>query len=193
MLTVITGTMGSGKSEKLITSIRWVRYFNEYDNNGYVSKTLLCTHNKVTGAMSKENIRSHYGENYLKIESRNGEFEWVDLVNPLGDELTADYDYYYFDECQFMNASTIKAIVHLSQIGKQVYCAGLTTSFSGTVFAPMSQLLAYAHKVARLKSTCVVTGKPAFWNELIGEDGTLKESYRAVCWDVFKNSKHCKI
>lgn len=141
---VICGSMFSGKTEELIRRLRRaqiarqnIQVFKPMIDNRYVAQA----------------IASHNGLQERAIPVNNSA-ELLQRVDPQADVIA-------IDEVQFFDADIVAACSTLASRGKRVICAGLDMDFRGVPFGPISQLLAVAEQVNKLRAICVVCGAPA--------------------------------
>jgi len=142
-LEVICGPMFSGKSEELIRRLKRVQISgksfllfkpaidNRYDINHVVSHDQRKLEAVITG-IDKSSIEG--------IERTIGE------KNP---EVVA------FDEIWMYDDKIVGFVMDCVRRGRRVIAAGLDTNFRGEPFGNMSQLLAHADFVDKLKAICI--------------------------------------
>lgn len=155
-LTVICGSMCSGKSEEIIRQ---------------VGRFVLAGFKVVTfkPAIDNRKILNLEQDPLSYIPSRNG--SWVNCVpvtsiaeiktvlQQVSAEIVAIDEVHFFTPEQ---DELIKVIRELVERGKKVILAGLELDFRGEPFGPMPQLLAYADKVLKLPAICNVCGNDTF-------------------------------
>src|ERR671914_757714 len=130
-LTVITGSMFSGKTEELIRRLRHA----------------LDTRSDLT------EIRSHNGVPHEAIAvSTSGEL--LEGVEPETDVVAVE-------EAQFFDEGIVGACRRLADSGYGVIVAGLDMDFRGEPFGPMPMLLAEADEVVKLRAICARCGRDA--------------------------------
>jgi thymidine kinase len=173
---IITGPMGSGKTEELLRRIR---------------RSVIAKKNiKVFSPEIDTREDGHY------IKSRNGlSFDAIKIKNSIqilnntkpSDEVVA------IDELQFFDKNIVKVISTLMSEGKRVIATGLELDFKAEPFGSMAELMCIATKVDKLHAVCMkcgcdhatrtqrlINGKPADKNSqliMIGGD----ETYEARC------------
>jgi thymidine kinase len=177
-LTVITGSMFSGKTEELIRRLRRAIYARR---SVQVFKHALETRSDLT------EIRSHNGIPYEAVAISTSE-ELLEKVQPATDVVAVE-------EAQFFDEGIVDACRRLADSGYGVIVAGLDMDFRGEPFGPMPLLLAEADEVVKLRAICarcgrdasrsqrLIDGKPAPTSAptiLVGA----QESYEARC-------RHC--
>ena len=143
-LTVITGSMFSGKTEELIRRLRRALYAR---CSVLVFKHALDTRSDLT------EIRSHNGVPHEAIAiSTSGEL--LEGVEPETDVVAVE-------EAQFFDEGIVDACRRLADSGYGVIVAGLDMDFRGEPFGPMPMLLAEADEVVKLRAICARCGRDA--------------------------------
>ena len=143
-LTVITGSMFSGKTEELIRRLRRALYARR---RAPVFKHALDTRSELT------EIRTHNGVLHQAIAaSTSGEL--LEGVEPSTDVVA-------IEEAQFFDAGIVAACRRLADSGREVIVAGLDMDFRGLPFGPMPILLAEADEVVKLRAICARCGRDA--------------------------------
>lgn len=100
----------------------------------------------------------------------------------------------FMDEGQWWNRFYVNDVKLLSQKGIKFYISLLDRTYTGEYFYEFLQWAEVADEIEHLHGICAVTGSYASYSELLTDhESTRKEDYRAVCEEVFKKSKHCKI
>src|SRR5215204_6568334 len=177
-LTVITGSMFSGKSEELIRRIRRTLYAHR---SVQVFKHALETRSDLT------EIRTHNGVLHEAVAVFTSE----DLLERT-EETT---DVVAVEEAQFFDEGIVDACRRLADEGHDVIVAGLDMDFRGQPFGPMPALLAGADEVVKLRAICARCGRDASRSQRLidGEPAPAsaptilvgaQESYEARC-------RHC--
>lgn len=174
-LTVICGSMFSGKTEELI---RLVRRAMHAKKRVQVFKSSLETRCETTM------ISTHDGTTFTAHSTGNSA-ELERLLEP-------DVQVVGIEEVQFFDEGVVPLVLRLADQGVHVIVAGLDQDFRGQPFSFMPQLMALADDVMKLHAICkvcgaeasrtqrLVDGRPASWDEpiiLIGAE----ESYEARC------------
>jgi thymidine kinase len=143
-LTVITGSMFSGKTEELIRRLRRALYARR---SVQVFKHALETRSDLT------EIRSHNG-----IPHEAGA---VSTSEELLESIKPETDVVAVEEAQFFDEGIVDACRSLADSGYQVIVAGLDMDFRGRPFGPMPSLLAEADEVVKLRAICARCGRDA--------------------------------
>jgi thymidine kinase len=143
-LTVITGSMFSGKTEELIRRVRRALYARR---SVQVFKHALDTRSEVT------EIRSHNG---VLHEARA-----VATSDELLEKVEETTDVVAVEEAQFFDEGIVKACHRLADSGYDVMCTGLDMDFRGEPFGPMPDLMAEADEVVKLRAICARCGRDA--------------------------------
>src|SRR5918997_1035078 len=177
-LTVITGSMFSGKTEELIRRARRALYARR---RVQVFKHALDTRSEVT------EIRSHNGVPHEAIAVSTSE-ELLERVEESTDVVAVE-------EAQFFDGGIVDACRRLADSGYDVISTGLDMDFRGEPFGPMPALMAEADEVVKLRAICarcgrdasrsqrLIDGRPAIASAPIILVGA-EESYEARC-------RHC--
>jgi thymidine kinase len=143
-LTVITGSMFSGKTEELIRRLRRALYARR---SVQVFKHALETRSDLT------EIRSHNGVPH--------EAGAVSTSEELLERIEPETDVVAVEEAQFFDEGIVDACRSLADSGYQVIVAGLDMDFRGRPFGPMPSLLAEADEVVKLRAICARCGRDA--------------------------------
>ena len=143
-LTVITGSMFSGKTEELIRRVRRALYARR---SVQVFKPAVDTRSEETI------IRSHNGIRHLAVAASSS----ASLMS----QVDLNTDIIAIEEVQFFDAGIVEVCQQLSDQGQQVIVAGLDMDFRGCPFGPMPVLLAVADEVVKLRAICAKCGLDA--------------------------------
>ena len=143
-LTVITGSMFSGKTEELIRRLRRALYARR---SIQAFKHALDTRSELT------EIRTHNGVLHEALAVSTSE----ELLEKL-DETT---DVVAIEEAQFFDEGIVDVCRRLADAGYEVIAAGLDMDFRGRPFGPMPILLAEADEVVKLRAICARCGRDA--------------------------------
>jgi len=177
-VTIICGSMFSGKTEELIRLVRRAMHARK---KVQVFKSSLDTRCETTV------IRTHDGICFNAIA--------VPDSRALSERLEPDVEVVGIEEIQFFDEAIVALCQQLAGRGIQVIAAGLDQDFRGLPFGFMPGLLALADNVLKLHAICkvcgaeasrtqrLVNGRPAAWDQptiLIGAE----ETYEARC-------RHC--
>lgn len=143
-LTVIAGSMFSGKTEEMIRRVRRAVYARKHVQ---IFKHALDTRSEP------EEIHSHGGASITAVPVSSGEdlLEWIEA----GTDLVA------VEEAQFFDGSVVDALQGLANRGVEVIASGLDLDFRGRPFGPMPALLAVADEVVKLRAICTICGRDA--------------------------------
>lgn len=177
-ITIICGSMFSGKTEELIRLVRRAMHARK---RVQVFKSALDTRTDTTL------IRTHDGTSFTATA--------VTDSCQIEANLLADTQIVGIEEIQFLDEGVVSLCQRLADRDVQVIAAGLDQDFRGQPFGFMPTLIALADNVLKLHAICkvcgeeasrtqrLVDGRPAGWDEptvLIGAD----ETYEARC-------RHC--
>ena len=143
-LTVISGSMFSGKTEELIRRSRRAIYARR---RVQVFKHALETRSE------HDEIRSHNGVPHEAIPV-DSSAELLARVDPTTDVVAVE-------EVQFFDGGIVEACRQLADAGYDVIAAGLDMDFRGEPFGPMPDLLAEADEVVKLRAICARCGRDA--------------------------------
>ncbi len=143
-LTVITGSMFSGKTEELIRRLRRALYARR---RVQVFKHALDTRSELT------EISTHNGALHEAVAaSTSGEL--LEMVEQTTDVVA-------IEEAQFFDKGIVAACGHPADSGREVIVAGLDLDFRGRPFGSMPLLLAEADEVVKLRAICARCGRDA--------------------------------
>lgn len=177
-ITLICGSMFSGKTEELIRLVRRAMHARK---KVQVFKSALDTRCETAV------IRTHDGVSFNAVA--------VPDTRTLESLIEPDTQVLGIEEVQFLDEAVVALCQRLADNGMQVIAAGLDQDFRGLPFGFMPALMALADNVLKLHAICKVCGKeasrtqrlvdgrPAAWDEptiLIGA----ADSYEARC-------RHC--
>ncbi len=144
-LTVVTGSMFSGKTEELIRRVRRALYARR--------RVQVFKHALETRPDDLEEIRSHDGNPYEAVPvSSSGEL--LERVRP-------DTDLVAIEEAQFFDDGILEACESLADAGYEVIATGLDMDFRGEPFGRMPALLSVADEIVKLRAICAVCGREA--------------------------------
>ena len=142
-ITVVTGSMFAGKTERLIAFLR------EAEKAGRRVRAF------------KHCIDNRYDATHL-VTHRNESFPAVPVSDAAALMAQAeDADCIAIDEGQFFGLSLVDAVARLRAAGKSIIIAGIANDAWGRPFEPMPQLSAVADAVEVKQSPCSVCKKPA--------------------------------
>lgn len=101
----------------------------------------------------------------------------------------------FIDEGQWCGKQVIDNAKKLSDARDiQIYVSLLNRDYTGRKYNSFVAWESVADEVMYMHSICAVTGGYANYSELLTDtESTNKDDYRAVCEDIFRKSKHCRI
>ena len=143
-LTVIVGSMFSGKTEEMIRRVRRATYARK---RVQIFKHALDTRSEP------EEIRSHAGVRITAAPVASSE----DLL----ERIEAGTDLVAVEETQFFDGGVVDALQGLADRGVEVIASGLDLDFRGRPFGPMPALLSVADEVVKLRAICTICGRDA--------------------------------
>ncbi len=143
-LTVITGSMFSGKTEELIRRLRRALYARQ---SVQVFKHALDVRSEHT------EIRTHSGTLHDAVA--------VSTSGELLERVEETTDVVAVEEAQFFDDGIVAACRRLADSGYEVIVAGLDMDFRGRPFGPVPALLAEADEVVKLRAICARCGRDA--------------------------------
>ena len=143
-LTVISGSMFSGKTEELIRLSRRALY---------ARRSVQVFKHAIETRSEHDEIRSHNGIPHEAIPVTSSE-DLLEKVDPATDVVA-------IEEAQFFDVGIIEACRHLADGGYDVLVAGLDMDFRGEPFGPMPGLLAGADEIVKLRAICARCGRDA--------------------------------
>ena len=154
-LTVICGSMCSGKSEELI---RQIGRFIIAGFNVIAFKPSIDTR-KILNELDPLNyIQSRTGSciNCTSVTSVSHMKQIIEEINPT--VIAIDEVNFFINE----QDQLIKLIEELVGNGKKIIISGLDLNFRAEPFSPMPELLAFADQVIKLTAICSVCGTDTF-------------------------------
>lgn len=169
--------MGSGKTAHLISLAEQVPAENR----------LVLANKKHNGYF----VPTRYIEsrNNKRIQCTNALFSERMLI-----EISDSVTHIFIDEGQWVNKDRPSYAKLLSDKGIVIHVSLLDRDYTGREFDMYKKWAEVADKIEHLHAICAVTRGYATYSELLTDnESTRKEDYRAVCWDVFKKSKHSRI
>ena len=143
-LTVITGSMFSGKTEELIRRLRRALYARQ---SIQAFKHALDNRSELT------EIRTHNGVLHEAVA--------VSTSGELLERVEETTDVVAIEEAQFFDEEIVDVCRRLADSGYEVIAAGLDMDFRGSPFGPMPILLAEADEVVKLRAICARCGRDA--------------------------------
>lgn len=143
-LTVVTGSMFSGKTEDLIRRVRRALY---------ARKRIQVFKHALETRPGPEQVRSHAGPSTSAVAVSSGA-ELLSSVETATNLVAVE-------ETQFFDAGIVEALQGLADAGYEVVAAGLDQDFRGEPFGPMADLLAVADEVVKLRAICARCGRDA--------------------------------
>ena len=169
---VICGSMFSGKTEELIRRLK------------------RCLIAKKRIAVFKPEIDARYEEK--KIVSHNKISIDAYVVKNTKDILlnSKDFDVVAIDEAQFFDDELLETVNLLANKGKRIIIAGLDMDYMGRPFGIMSNILAVANDVTKLRAICNNCGCLASYSFRKNNTESLihvgeKNDYMALCRKCF--------
>lgn len=174
-LTIITGSMFSGKTEELIRLVRRAMH---------ARKTVQVFKSSIDVRCDTTVVRTHDGLQFNALA--------VSDAAQLESLLQPGVDVVGIEEVQFLDEAVVALCQRLADQGISVIAAGLDQDFRGLPFSFMPKLLSLADNVMKLHAICkkcggeasrtqrLIDGKPAGWDDptiLVGA----AESYEARC------------
>ena len=179
------GTVSSGKSVRLLVDVY------QYEQ----------THNDNSAIVIKPAIDTRHGQDM--IWSRVGLERKADYcignsdAIPVQDIISRNPSCVFVDEVQFLSMINIDELALLS-LTIPVVCYGLRVSWKGSLFPPISVLMAKEDKIEEIKTICVYCEAKATQNKKIVnnsvEDNEIElgdeSTYLPVCRKCFTQSKH---
>lgn len=189
-LQIITGPMGSGKTEELVEIARKIEKYSKYDCQAF-----------------KPLIDERYSNS--KIVSRNNDTFPATMVNhenpnEIISNLNSKIDIILIEEANFFDKSLTDVVKILLENDKKILVSGLDLDFRGNPFGPMGHLLSLANQVIKKQAFCeysngigekcgeiatrtqrILNGGPAPYSDplIIVGDGNEKDNrlYQARC------------
>jgi len=187
-LEVICGSMFSGKTEELMRRLKRAEY---------AKQNVLTIKHHIDDRRGTTSITTHNGKTRLAFNINNTK-KSIEKILELANK---NIQVVGIDEINFFPAEIIDVILKLINNGKRVIVSGLELNFRGEPFnKAITELLAYADEVTKLKAICVVCGKDAHYTQRIINGKPAKyndpvilvgaeECYEARCRDCFEIEK----
>lgn len=195
-LTVITGCMGTGKTELLI---------EKFITNAENEYSCICYKPNLdnrSGAFIKSRNKYVPQLPSILINSYNP-IEIIMEINHLLSENISYKSYFhsvFISEVQFFSKEIIDVIQKLLELNKNVYVEGLTTDYTGVKFGYTKDLIKIADKHIHLSIKCKICQKYSTEYNYRYSDNKEKnqnqiliggsELYKAICKRCFKNPLH---
>lgn len=161
LLEVICGCMFSGKTDELIR--RAERYL-------IAEKPFLIVKPKIDVRYEQSSVVAHHGRSLEAVPLKPKQ-ETMENLTKVTEKRVKQAELVAFDEGNFFSPKLVPLSLDLVDRGKKVIVAGLDLSFKGEPFTPMTELLAYADEVTKLKAVCVECGKDATKTQRLTKDG----------------------
>jgi thymidine kinase len=183
--------MGSGKTARLIELAEQVP----------VEKRIVVCQTKGE-LMSQPFIQSRNGKR-IECDSLTREGYRLAFLSPRS--VKEKVTHVFIDEIQFPGYGLGNLLRFSDVAGLNVVFAGVDKDYHGIEYDRIERIMnkreSYSYSVKRkaaeieyLHAICAVTGSCANYSELLTDhESTRKEDYRAVCGEVFRKSKHCRI
>lgn len=179
-ITVIWGSMYSGKTEELIRRIKRSVFANQ--------KYQLFKPTK-DDRYSKNEVKTHYGQGLQATVVKNS-FELLDNVD-LKTKIVGIDEGQFFDDDLIYVCQKLKQEYHID-----VVVSGLDMNCFGKPYKLMSELAAISNECIKLKAVCVDCGKDAYVSHILIEDTSGEvvggsDTYIALCEKdhIIRNSK----
>lgn len=157
-LTIVTGPMYSGKTEKILQLINKAEYRG---------KTVLAVKYKLDNRYSDTKIVSHFGRD-LKAEPAST----IEEINKLVQEQTPKV--IAIDEAQFIKGIK-QAVRHWVSSGLDVFLSTLDLDCWEEPWQEINDLLCYADKIYKLTAVCPTCKKNATRTQLLVDPSVFKD------------------
>ena len=181
-LTVILGSMFSGKSETLLSLVRRA-------DLGRRRFALLKP--SLDDRYSTSDVVSHDGRRYACVA--------VSSSSEIDRALPADLERLFIDEAQFFDEGLVQVVDKLVGHGVQVVVAGLDLDFQGRPFPTMIPLVFSAEHLIKLTAICDVCGEDASRSQRVVDGAAVTsgdvvqvggiETYEPRCRDCFASDE----
>lgn len=148
-LEVIAGCMFSGKTDELLRRVERLVFAN---------KPFIVVKPAFDTRYSKDEVVAHRGQRVEALLLTRGQETWQEL-NRVSEGKLEKAQVVAFDEGNFFSSKLVELCLGLIEQGKRVIVAGLDLNFRAEPFGPMSDILAYADEVTKLKAVCVKCGR----------------------------------
>jgi thymidine kinase len=169
-ITVIWGSMYSGKTEELIRRLKRAIFANQQYQ---LFKPLK------DDRYSKDEVKTHYGQGLHATVVKNS-FELLNSIDPKAKIIGID-EGQFFDEDLIFVCKKLKTEQHMD-----IIISGLDMNCFGTPYKIMSELAAISNNCVKLNAVCVDCGKDAYISHILVDDtsGELvggSDTYVALC------------
>ena len=183
MIELITGPMGSGKSEALLTKLKMKME----------TKIPIVCFKPKTDTRTKGEIRSRNGMFHKAFEVEN----FLEMVDMMIDYYQAGVTHFIIDEVQFMKHEGFEKFVIFTQTTNvSVYAAGLNQTSEMTAFKETAVFAMFADSIVVLQGKCAYCGGnskrtvctiPKDGEVLIGDDVYEQTCY--ACGEALRRKK----
>lgn len=181
-LTVVTGSMFSGKSTELL------RMGKDYEALG--ARVIYCRP-EIDSRYSDTEIVSHAGDRAKAVTLP----DYNILFEPKKWLMFMEADVIIIDEAQFYGSRIVTNVKSFLDKGKTVVVGGLDLDFRGVPFGYMGELMAIADEVVKLHTDCAKCGSPSYVSYRKAQSmeqvvlGS-KDKYEPMCRQCFSEKMH---
>ena len=169
-ITVIWGSMYSGKTEELIRRIKRAVFANQQYQIFKPSKD---------DRYSRDEVKTHYGQGLHATVVKNS-FDLLNSIDPKTKIVGID-EGQFFDEDLIFVCKKLKTEQHMD-----IIISGLDMNCFGNPYKVMSELAAISNHCIKLSAVCIDCGKDAYISHILVDDesGELvggADTYIALC------------
>jgi len=156
-ITLITGTMSSGKTTHLLQT-----HFNL--DNAFPGKVMLINRND---RMGKSICSSRMGGVCIST-GINSQSSVVDLIDEYNHQEQTSVKFLFIDEAQFLSIEQVEELVEIADLKEiEVFAYGLLTNYKGKLFEATHRLIEVSDKIVYMQNEMRCwCGKPASHNAL---------------------------
>lgn len=177
-ITLVTGSMFSGKTEELMRTLRRFEI---------AKQKVVLFKPQIDNRYDAEKVVSHNGDAIAAVVKKNSQ----EIADYLQANDYQSFDVIGIDEAQFFDLDVLTKLASTwANDGKKVVIAALDQTFEGVPFAGMPNLFVEAEVVKKLHAVCMICGGLASRTHRLGESKNIVEvggtdKYQALCRKCF--------
>lgn len=177
-ITLVTGSMFSGKTEELMRTLRRFEI---------AKQKVILFKPQIDNRYNAEKVVTHNGDAISAVVKKNSQ----EIADYLAANDYQSFDVIGIDEAQFFDLDVLTKFAAIwANDGKKVVIAALDQTFEGLAFAGMPNLFVEAEVVKKLHAVCMMCGGLASRTHRLGESKNIVEvggtdKYQALCRKCF--------
>lgn len=177
-ITLVTGSMFSGKTEELMRTLRRFEI---------AKQKVVLFKPQIDNRYNAEKVVTHNGDAISAVVKKNSQ----DIADYLAANDYQSFDVIGIDEAQFFDVEQLTVLAATwANDGKKVVIAALDQTFEGVPFPGMPNLLVEAEVVKKLHAVCMMCGGLASRTHRLGDSKNIVEvggtdKYQALCRKCF--------